>query len=284
MKERHALEIQVTPQNPVQYLACCGAFEILARFDDSATARWHNQAPAVFLIESQITQDEALRCFLDTLPVSERWESSTFCGEVVGVEVSFTAGGRIKAVYMDWWYESLNWNGRIEAKSAWKMYAGQQTAKSIIDEMVKAAASLAESAKPTSLSQLIALNCGMTGRLGLDPRSSRNALDAGYSANDLNIAVATYPFAELMAVIGVQHFFPHRTRQSARNDSTRGWAADNTFRYGLWVAPLSIALARAAASCAPIDDESRLLPMKSVRGSRDKYSNLRMAVQTNLAR
>lgn len=284
MTERNRIEIQASPLNPVQYLACCGVFEIVARFDTMAMAHWTSNASPGFTITSQINEADALQCVSSAITDWDCWRTVAFGAETVCLDVSFTLNGKVRTVNLDWWYESLNPDGRIKEKSAWKMYAGQQTAEGITKEMSSVAAGLVMSAPLGTFSQLIGLNCGMTGRFGLDPRSSRNALDAGYSANDLKLAIATYPFAEVLAVIGAHHFFPHRTRQSAGIESTRGWIEKGAFQYGLWRATLPIALARAAASCAPVDDESKLVPMQSDRGSRDKYSNLTMATPTTLTR
>lgn len=284
MTERRRIEIQTTPQNPVQYLACCGVFEIVGRFDTTAMAHWTSGASPGFVITSEINEADALQCVSNAIMDWDCWRTVAFGDETVCLDVSFSLNGEVRTVSLDWWYEYLNPDGRIKEKSAWKMYAGQQTAEGITKEMSNVAAKLVMSAHLRTLSQLIGLNCGMTGRFGFDPRSSRNALDAGYSANDLKLPIATYPFAEMLAVIGVHHFFPNRTRQSAGIESARGWIEKGAFRYGLWTAALPIALARAAASCAPVDDESKLVPMQSDRGSRDKYSNLTMATPTTLKR
>jgi hypothetical protein len=284
MIEGHRIEIHATPLNPVQYLACCGVFEIVARFDTRATAHWTTNASPAFEIASKINEADALQCVSNAITDWDCWRTVTFGDETVCLDVSFTLNGEVRTVSLDWWYEYLNPDGRIKEKSAWKMYAGQQTAEGITKGMSSVAAGLVMSAQLSTFSQVIGLNCGMTGRFGLDPRSSRNALDAGYSANDLKLKIATYPFAEVLALIGAHHFFPHRTRQSAGIESTRGWIDKGTFQYGLWTATLPIALARAAASCAPVDDESNLVPMQSDRGSRDKYSNLTMATPTTLKR
>jgi len=284
MTERHRIEIQTTPQNPVQYLACCGVFEIVARFDTTAMAHWTSNASPGFVITGQINEADALQSVANGITDWDCWRTVAFSDETVCLDVSFTLNGEVRTVSLDWWYEYLNRDGRIKEKSAWKMYAGQQTAEGITKDMSSVAARLLMSAQLSTLSELIGLNCGMTGRFGFDPRSSRNALDAGYSPNDLKLAIATYPFAEVLAVIGAHHFFPHRTRQSAGIESTRGWIEKTAFRYGLWAATLPIALARAAASCAPVHDESKLVPMQSERGSRDKYSNLTMATPTTLTR
>ena len=285
MSERQRIRIQVAPQNPVQYVACCGIFEIISRFDATATSRWITHLRPEFTMESLIDERSLLSCLVRTFTDSTCWNRSPTDSETISrLNVSLALNGEYRALCLDWWYETLDREGGISEKSAWKMYAGQQTADGIIQDMVRIAREIADTAQIRTVANRIEQSQGMTGRFGFDPRSSRNALDAGFSANDLKLSIPTYPFAELLAIIGVQHFFPHRTKQNGGNESTRGWVERNVFQYGLWTIPLAIPLARVAASCAAFDDETSVIPMRSLRASRDKYSNLTMASRTTLRR
>jgi CRISPR-associated protein Csb3 len=193
---------------------------------------------------------------------------------------------------LDWWYETLDQDGEIAEKSAWKMYAGNQKPQGIIQKMVTAARETMNKRNPETITQLIALHQGMTGRFGFDCRSSRKALDAGFSANDIpDYQAATYPFLELLAVIGAYNFFPARTKPSHGNESTRGWAREKgsqyAFQYALWMSALPISLARVAAARAALEDTSKIIPMKSFRSStgqdgKDQYSYLTLADRTSL--
>lgn len=285
MSEQKPIRIQVTLRNPVQYLACCGVFEIVSRFDSTATSRWTIHPHPEFTMESLIDEESLLSCLIRTFTDSTCWNCSPTDSEAIScVNVSVALNDEHRTLCLDWWYETLDWEGGIKQKSAWKMYAGQQTAGGIIHDMARVAKEIADIAPLRTVANLIEQSKGMTGRFGFDPRSSRNALDAGFSANDLKLSIPTYPFAELLAIIGTQHFFPHRTRQNGGNESTRGWVERTVFQYGLWTIPLTIPLARVAASCAAYDDETSVVPMRSLRTSRDKYSNLTMAYQTTLRR
>ena len=156
------------------------------------------------------------------------------------------------------------------------MYAGQQTAEKISRDMTSKVAQLLKQHPVTSLTELIKLSAAMTGRFGFDPRSSRNALDAGYSANDLGLAIPTCPVAELLTTITAQHFFPQRNEQSGGITSSRGWIENDVFRYALWKTPLPVTLARMAAVGAAINKDDVIL-LQAKRANRDKYSNFRMA-------
>ena len=295
-------DVQVNPMNPVEYLACCGVFEILARFDGNATSWWELEPQPGFRIESEIDEASLLACLKETFSDWGQWQSrggenrndesllaedvednveATDGDEEEGVEGTslnpqFLMNDNVIRLHVDWWYETLTPEKQIKKKSAWKMYAGQQTAEKISRAMTDAAALILKKNPVSSLTELVKLSVGMTGRFGFDPRSSRNALDAGYSANDLKLPIATCPFAELLTTIAAQHFFPQRNRQSGGITSSRGWIANDVFRYALWTTPLPITLARMAAVGVAVNKDD-VIPLQAERANRDKYSNFRMA-------
>jgi hypothetical protein len=306
-------DIQVNPLNPVEYLACCGLFEILARFDADATSWWELEPQPRFWIESKIDEASLLRCLTDTLSNWNEWQTSENktrddlisedeeadekvreelaeendeanpaeeeSHEGIRLNLSFHLNDQAEELKLDWWYETLTPQKRIKAKSAWKMYAGQQTAEKISRDMATQAAQLLKQNPIARISDLLKLSAGMTGRFGFDPRSSRNALDTGYSPNDLKLPIATFPFAELLTAIAAPHFFPQRTQQAKGITSSRGWIANDVFRYALWKTPLPITLARMAAIGAAINKDD-VIPLRAERANRDKYSNFRMATMT----
>jgi hypothetical protein len=282
MKDKHTIAIQVNPLNPVQYLACCGVFAVLSRFDAWAVSHWILNPQKSFSIESRIDEQSILEALVTSFTDRGRWKLVPSSQKPVRIDFPFTLGGHNVSVSLDWWYETLNQDGEIAEKSAWKMYAGNQTVEGLSQAMIETAIEIRSSTKPLTLTDLMGLHQGMTGRFGFDPRASRNALDTGFSANDLKLPIATYPFAELLASIGAQQFFPHRTHQSNGIKSTRGWVENKVYQYALWTIALPISLARVAASCAAIEEESKLQPIQSVRASRDKYSNLTMATAIQL--
>lgn len=287
---RHALEIRCNAANPVLYLACCGLFDLLARIDPEARAWWHAPAPTAFHLESGLGEDEFLTTLLDAFCTPTRWKflpEGTV--EPTLVTAGFTPPDRPPfTVPLDWWFETAELDGAIDEKSAWKMFAGQQTVRKITEDMVSEAARLRQRSRlPTDLTSLLACEAEMSGRFGFDPRSSRGALDVGFSSNDLGLPVNTALFAELLAVFGLASFFPGRAGRAGRLSSCRGWldrqkptekeeAREPGFRYRLWPRPLPISLARVAAFRAAADD-----PMLfSIRATRKNYSNLTMAQTT----
>lgn len=298
-------DIQLNPYNPVEYLACCGVLEILSLFDPDAVSWWDLDAQPRCWLESQIDEASLLHCLTQTLADWNAWQSSTIQtqeteeqsdeveeepsddadsantseegNEGILLSPSFYLNDRSATLRLDWWYETLTPQRKIKEKSAWKMYAGQQTAEKITRDMTEEAAKLLRQEKVERISALLKLSAGMTGRFGFDPRSSRNALDTGFSANDLNLPIATYPFAEMLAGIAAQYFFPQRTQQGGGIKSARGWIEDDAFLYGLWQTPLPIRLARLAATGAAIRQDT-IVPLRAARAKRDKYSNFKMAL------
>lgn len=305
-------DIQVNHLNPVEYLACCGVFEILAHFDSNATCWWEVEPQPRFWLESEIDEGSLLTCLKEAFSDWNQWhtekgtpgveneserlsdeapiENEEVREDAASVEGDDTEGISLKPTFylndktvvlpLDWWYETLTQKQEIKKKSGWKMYAGQQTASKISHDMTIAAGRLLRKNSITRISDLIKLSAGMTGRFGFDPRSSRNARDAGYSANDLKLPIATCPFAELLTTIAIQHFFPQRTLQAGGITSSRGWIENDVFQYALWKTPLPVRLARMAAIGAGINKEA-VIPLQSERANRDKYSNFRMATTTS---
>jgi CRISPR-associated protein Csb3 len=305
-------DIQVNPLNPVEYLACCGVFEILSRFDADATSWWELEPEPHFRVESNVDEASLLRCLTDTLANWSEWQTSEnkAVGDLITedeeadekvseeqseendeanpdeennestrLNLTFHLNDQAEELKMDWWYETLTPQKRIKAKSAWKMYAGQQTAEKISRDMATRAAQRVEERSVARITDLIKLSADMKGRFGFDPRSSRNALDTGYSPNDLNRPVATFLFAELLTAIAAQHFFPQRTQQTKGITSSRGWIENDVFQYALWKTPLPVALARMAASGTAINQDD-VVPVQAGRANRDKYSNFKMAAMT----
>jgi CRISPR-associated protein Csx14 len=278
----HQITIPCNPANPVNYLACCGLFDLLARMDAGAFGCWQTKPPVAFLLESEVRQNDLVVVVLDTICSPDRWRFLPREGEPTRVEAHFTPGNRTQfTVTLDWWLETAELNGAIREKSAWKMYAGQQTIDGIVGDMLIEASKLRLGLHAEiTVVELLDKSAEMTGRFGFDPRASRNALDVGYSPNDLHMPVRTFVFAELLAAFGLQSFFPTRTGQPGRLHSTRGWRGaddgegERGFSYCLWSQPLPVALARLAAA-RPSPDAVRTL--FAARAMRKNYSNLTLA-------
>jgi hypothetical protein len=284
---KHRITIPTNPANPVNYLACCGLFDLLARMDAGALGWWTTSAPVGFILESGIPEEDLLATVLDTCCSLDRWASHPASGEPTRIEVNFTTpAGQSFTVPLDWWLETAELDGSIRDKSAWKMYAGNQSVTQIVRErMVPACAAIRRTVAQTAvLASLLEASFDLKGRFGFDPRGTVNALDRGYSPNDIGEPVPTFPFAELLATFGAQSFFPARVGRAGFLASTRGWKGtdegegEKGFAYTLWTEPLPVSLARLGAA-KPDPTASRTL--FSRRDGRGQYSNLTLARTIN---
>jgi hypothetical protein len=275
MNTPHRIEIPCNPANPVNYLGCCGIFDLLSRMDDTALAHWEIQPPIRLILQTAMAEQVLLNTLTHTFcsPAHWRFITTNESEEVTGMEVTFySRASQPFSVGLDWWYETLNADDSISKKSAWKMYAGQQTVGGIVNAMIEACTAC----RVATLADCLNESLNLTGRFGFDPRSSRNALDVGYSPNDLQLPVATYPYAELLAAFGAASFFPQRLGPIGTLKSTRGWSKDPLagFKYCLWTDPLPVVLARISATKSRPPKGIQLF---SERAHRKNYSNLTLA-------
>jgi hypothetical protein len=282
MSDRHEIKIEVNAVNPVEYLACCGIFEIVSRFDETALAHWQSGDTTEFVLDSALSENELLEGILPTLTDWSEWKVVTNgSGEVIRLEANFSGpNGQSEKFILDWWYESLTREGEINKKSGWKMYAGQQKAEKITLDMVQKCQKLS----CENLSEVLRQTSKVSGSFGFDPTASRNALDVGYSPNDLNLPVITNPFSQLLAMFGAQNFFATRTKQASEIVSSRGWTRESRryfFDYSLWLVPVPIVLARSLANAPTQVPESKTMRFRSLRATRDKYSNLTLSFPTD---
>ncbi|MCA1633130.1 MAG: hypothetical protein LC802_05270 [Acidobacteria bacterium] len=281
MNERQEIKIEVNALNPIEYLACCGIFEVASRFDETALAHWQSEDTTSFVLESVLSEKELLEIILSTLTNWNKWKViANNAKEVIRLEASLSGtNGHQEKFIFDWWYESLTQEGEIN-KSGWKMYAGQQKAEKITLDMIQKCQKLS----CENLSEILRQTSKVSGSFGFDPMASRNALDVGYSPNDLNLPVITNPFSQLLAMFGAQNFFTTRTKQANEIVSSRGWTKDNRryfFDHSLWLMPVPIALARILANAPTQVPENKTMSLRSPRATRDKYSNLTLSFPTN---
>ncbi len=72
MTPRFTMQVEINANNPAHYLACCGAFEILARFDASALSRWETDPVTRFGMESSIQETEIVAAIVNNF---SNWKS-----------------------------------------------------------------------------------------------------------------------------------------------------------------------------------------------------------------
>lgn len=273
MSETNQIEIRINAENPVEYLACCGIFEIASRIDRSAEAYWTKDTPTNFVLMTTCEEEDLTRSILQTLADKNSWRflKHPKSGEVVRISVDFPNGEKPIRFDLDWWYNTLTRDGGVnEGKTFWKMYTAKVTTESAYKDLIKGCQKIGESSNPISLSELLKTSAvmekGEKGRFGFDPRSSRGELDVGYSIDEQGEATVTFVYAELLSMIGVSGFFPSRTSPN-KFQASRSWK-ENCFQYYLWHSQAPIALARVHAATSALNEESNVSMFQAKRVKR----------------
>jgi len=215
------IKLELDPQNPAQFFACCGVFELAAMFSTDVVAD--------FAYDPRQPRKASFRLANSSKKLSELLQAVKNCtvtapeesGEAP-VTLRFSDGASLT---LDWWLLPDR-----SGKSRFKLWAGQQTTSNLAIKM-KGALAVTDDATLFSSNKV-----PMKGPFGLDPRSTWNTLDFGYSANEQGQDTYIFPAVEMLAAIGLQCFRP-------KNGETR-----NIFSYRLWRLPISLASARAVAA------------------------------------
>lgn len=273
MSKTKTIEIAINAENPVEYLACCGIFEIVARIDKNAEAHWTQDAPAKFVLTTICAEEDLTHRIIQVFTDDKKWtfDKHPKSGEVVRVSVNFSNDEKPIRFDLDWWYNSLTKEGNVnEGKTLWKMYTAKVTTESAYKDLLKACRKTFNNDEPSSLTKLLqsfaVMIKGEKGRFGFDPRSSRAELDVGYSIDEQGESTDTFAFAELLAMIGVSGFFPSRTSQN-KFQASRSWK-DDKFHYYLWHFSLPISLARIHATTSLLEKENSFSAFQARRVKR----------------
>lgn len=217
------ISVRVNVRNPGQFFACCGLLELVDRISDGAEG-WFDAE--VFRITSALDGPKGLKVALDALA-----RSVLSCDQSRGGRALRPVTFEKFQISLDWW---IDVSGN---KTSLKLWAGNQSAFGIATLLQHGVRDILEMSE-----ELFDRAVPLTGRFGLDPRTAWNALDVGFSPNDQNMRVATYPAVELLAAIGLQGFRPRE--------------ADGCFFYSAWSFPLGAAVARAASGGLLPDGET----------------------------
>ncbi len=235
------IRINVDPTNPGQFFACCGLLELADRLWPGAEVAGSFSAPrfqrSLFTISAQVALSTSTLVKLlinsertaiepyqpirgsDGKPVKDAKKT-----EPVLLRGKDNSSGTEFSIRLAWWLDELS-----GTQTRFKTWSAHNSAEGLI-------ASLSNQIKADEITDknLFRQRIGMTSRLGLDPRSSWNTLDTGFSPNDQKLPVDTYPATELLAAVGLETFRPS--------------PADDGYVYAIWSDPLPVIVARAAAS------------------------------------
>lgn len=214
-----SFSIRVGVTNPGQFFACCGVLEIAHRlWPKQDVCGWFGDG--TFEVSVSGHGCGVLQTLLDTLRATEISADETQAERALR-PVRVQAVG----ISLDWWA------GNRGGKSYLKLWAGNQTSMGIVAALRDALPNCADAG-------LLHVARPLTGRFGVDPRAAWNTLDVGFSPNEQQMQVATYPAAELFAAIGLQRFRPVQ----------EGATKPVQFRYSTWSVPLPPCVARAASA------------------------------------
>lgn len=235
------IRINVDATNPGQFFACCGLLELADRLWPGAEVAGSFSAPrfhrSLFCVSARVAlcSSDLVKVIIssdrttvdpyqpirgsDGKPVKDARKTKP-----VLLRRSNSSGGEAFSFRLSWWLDELA--GR---QTRFKTWSAHNSAEGLI-------ASLSSQIKGDEIADvnLLQQRVGMTSRLGLDPRSSWNTLDTGFSPNDQQLPVDTYPATELLAAIGLETFRPS--------------PADDGYVYAIWSNTLPVIVARAAAS------------------------------------
>jgi CRISPR-associated protein Csx14 len=239
MSELSRVNVDVT--NPGQFFACCGLLEMADRLWPKADAVASFSTPRFQRSQFQISgrfafspahvikilvscEQKAVEPYQpirgsDGKPVKDVKKTMP-----VQLQLRDDSDGEQVSLRLAWWLDEL-----AGKQNSFKTWSAHNSADGLI-------ASLARQINADEITDwnLFQHRVGMTSRLGLDPRSSWNTLDTGFSPNDQKLPVDTYPATELLAAIGLETFRPT--------------PADDGYVYAIWPNPLPVVVARAAAS------------------------------------
>lgn len=192
------MEWMIDPRNPGEVLACAGLAHLAWREDRKARTGF----------------EPGDRCRFVAPDLSASFD------RLADAPLETTVDGlRLAHIELDWWRE---WGLNSELK----LWAGQQTARTVHD-------SLRGAARGSKPSGWLDGSARTTARLNVDALGTWNALDMGWSLNEHEWAqMSCRPWVELLTSIGLQAF------------PVRGRKSEGHFTYSLWrSAPLPGAVA-----------------------------------------
>ncbi|KKL04912.1 hypothetical protein LCGC14_2611320 [marine sediment metagenome] len=214
------MAIIVNLRNPGQFYACCGLLELAYRLWGVEACGWFDSTRFCLHV-SERSQDDVNQQLMDLLRMMTfvaTDEDDSGSPILVGIGDGCT-------YRVDWWTKTIYWKGSLRT---W----GRGTSYNLMTESHR------EGLKAEDIVSGFDLTAKMTSRLSVDPRASWTAIDAGFSPNDQNFTVATFPLVEFLAGIGLQ-------RNRPAPDKRQRWC------YTAWKTPLPSPLISTAKQVLP---------------------------------
>ena len=234
------MAIDVNLHNPGQFYACCGLLELAYRLWGTEACGWFDSTRFCLHVSGRSQDDvnQQLMDLLRTMTFVATDEDDSGSPILVGISDGCT-------YRVDWWRKTIYWKGSLRT---W----GRGTSYNLLTESHR------EAIKAEDLVSGLELAAKMTSRLSVDPRASWTAIDAGFSPNDQNFTVATFPLVEFLAGIGLQ-------RNRPAPDRRQQWS------YTAWNTPLPSPLIPTAKQILPSSQTVLYRFEIASRGQRARY-------------
>jgi CRISPR-associated protein Csb3 len=208
-------QIAIDPRNPGLFFACCGLFEIAELLKPGGMAWFEDQGRRFCLDSEAELPPPKPEVEAPTHESEDRYDKTT---------EPLTLRFDERPLRLNWWLDATETN-----KGPLKTWGGQQTPRRVLAETL---ARLADCAR---VGDLFSASSFTTTRFGVDARSAWEPIDLGYSPNDTSRKEAlTYPWVELLAVVGLQGFRPGGRRRD--------------LEYAAWLEALPLVPARSACA------------------------------------
>lgn len=245
--------IEVDVSNPGQVFACLGLLELLDRLAPGSTGTFHSEKEFEVRTEATVASvSESLR--KATVEEERRYGDPPPWGGDKAWPVVLR--GSFGSVVLDSWLEP---DHRGTAKGL-KLWAGRVSTLDMLQGLIETLPSRGPLPDPN----LFDWEAAGT-PTGLDHRSAVSKEDLGFSYNSQNLKPVLYPFADLLAMVGLQGARPRRT-------------GSLTYSYCLWEEPLPTLIARAAlVGALPTLVSSRWVYKVESRGMGGTYRYLSRA-------
>lgn len=204
-QEHTTFSVRVDVTNPGQFFACCGLLELAHRLWPGAEG-WFDDGG--FSIRASGADEPSLAKLIDQLKQALIVSADPSMKESI-CPILVSAGFNLR---LDWW---LDQDGGRRLKT----WAGQQGA-------LKIALAMRQELPSAANDLVLDLDVVMTAPYYFDSRRFVHALDTGFSPDEQEMKVVSYPAVELLALIGLQRFRPSTTNVR--------WG----FSYHTWSIPL----------------------------------------------
>lgn len=204
--------VRGTPANPAFALGCLGLMGISAAMGCPSEGRFDLKKGG-FRWNIPGDPDAVLEALGDI-----KWEPfAAGLTTVSGYPLVLHLHGLDSPLTLDWW---VDWTR--QEKNSWGMWAGRVRPGTIMDKLVAGTQAGGRPRIEDAFETAAAVDSGSL--FGFDSRFVWNALDLGFSINDLrNAQVVIWPWAELLAAIGMQVLSPPGHRHKMQ-----------PFRYTVW--------------------------------------------------